>query len=98
MRPERPLNPILLVTLLCPQCHRRVAVMDHFPTGKEKRTEITLIDGQTPERGDRLFCRRCFISFPTTKAHFPEHVFLKPVDEPPARTEPPKRSSPLIIP
>ena len=79
---ERPLNTTLLVTLLCPKCKKRVAVMDHFPNGKEKVGDITLIDGRTAKKLDRLVCPKCFTSFPPAKAAFPEYLFLKPETDP----------------
>lgn len=80
---EKPLNSAFLVTLLCPRCKKRVAVMDHFPTGKETPKDITLIDGTTPRTVYRLVCRSCFTTFPPEKAHFPEHVFLAPGEDTP---------------
>jgi hypothetical protein len=71
----RPSHEHVLVTLLCPKCGKRVAVMDHFPTGNEKPSEITLIDGRTPKTADRLVCTHCFTLFPPKRARFPRHLF-----------------------
>jgi len=79
---ERPLNTTLLVTLLCPKCKKRVAVMDHFPNGKEKVGDITLIDGRTAKKLDRLVCPKCFTSFPPAKAAFPESEAARAAQNP----------------
>jgi len=75
-----PKNRTVLVTLLCPACRKRVAIMDHFPTGSEKVGDIVLIDGRTARHVNRLVCRKCLTHFPPTKALIPEHVFLNPHD------------------
>jgi hypothetical protein len=56
--------------------------MDHFPDGKEKVGDITLIDGSTAKFVKKLVCKRCFVVFPPTSAKYPEHVFVKPDADP----------------
>lgn len=66
----------LLVTLLCPNCKHRVAVMEFFPfsTRTIKPGDITLIDGSDPTDVNRLVCRRCFTVFPPKKAAIPKYL------------------------
>ena len=77
--PRKPYKEVLLVTLLCPNCRSRVAIMDHFPrTPKDvKPGDITLVDGSTAKDVQRLVCRNCRTTFPPDKAALPEYLFEK---------------------
>lgn len=73
----------LLVTLCCPECGKRVAVMDHYPILGQpiEKKEITLIDGRTPDDPETLVCPRCFSTFPPRKSKVPSYLIAKGMRE-----------------
>lgn len=67
----------LLVTLCCPVCNRRVAVMPYFPlkTKTIRPKDITYVyDGKSPDTPEKLVCRKCWAVFPARAASIPKYL------------------------